>query len=205
MPEPLLPDTVYHIYNHANGNENLFRSDENYYYFLRKYSEYMYPLLDTYAYCLMPNHFHLMVRVRSEAEVLAYMKLKKPTLQGFETLGEFSKAVSQQFSHFLNGYTQAYNKMYDRRGSLFMQNFKRKLITDEVYFTQLIAYIHNNPVHHGFCKDLLDWPYSSFQAYLIDKPTKINRKYLEKWVANKSSLLEFHRHLKVDEKHFELI
>jgi putative transposase len=85
MPEPLLPYTVYHIYNHANGSENLFRCDENYHYFLRKYGEYMYPVVDTYAYCLMPNHFHLMVRVRSEAEVLAFLQKKQPTLQGFET------------------------------------------------------------------------------------------------------------------------
>lgn len=62
----LLPETVYHNYNHANGSEDLFRKDENYRYFLQKYSEYIYPIAETYAYCLMPNHFHLMVKVRSE-------------------------------------------------------------------------------------------------------------------------------------------
>jgi putative transposase len=157
MHEPLLSETVYHIYNHANGNENLFRTDENYHYFLRKYGEYMYPMFDTYAYCLMPNHFHLMVRVRSEADVLEYLRLTKPTLTGFKTLSEFSETISKQFGHLCNGYTQSYNKMYGRMGSLFIRPFKRKSVTDEVYFTQLIAYIHNNPVHHGICKDLLDW------------------------------------------------
>ncbi|MBX7226861.1 MAG: transposase [Chitinophagales bacterium] len=157
---PLLPDTVYHIYNHANGAENLFRSDENYYYFLRKYGAYIYPIADTYAYCLMPNHFHLMVRIRDEQTVLQHLQLKKPTLQanidltGFENL---SGLITLQFSNFFNAYAKAYNKMYLRRGSLFERQFKRKPITEEDYFLQLIAYIHYNPIHHGFCTDIFDW------------------------------------------------
>mgnify|MGYP000067432488 CR=1 FL=1 len=67
--------------------------------------------------------------------------------------------------------------MYKRRGSLFERPFKRKTITDENYFTQLIAYIHTNPIKHGFCKQILDWPHSSIHAYVINQPTKINRKY----------------------------
>jgi len=203
MLEPLLPETVYHIYTHANGNENLFRCEENYRYFLAKYAERMYSIVDTYAYCLMPNHLHLMVQIRSEDDVLTCLQSKKPTLQGFETLGGFSKAVSMQFSHFFNGYTQAFNKMYSRKGSLFIPNFKRKPITDDTYFTQLIAYIHNNPVHHGFCNDLLDWPYSSLHAYLVDKPTKLNKKYLEKWFGDRESLLDFHRQLQLNKEMFD--
>lgn len=198
----LLPETVYHVYNHANGSENLFRSDENYYYFLRKYAEYIYPVADTYAYCLMPNHFHLMIRIRSEEEVLKFLKLKQPTsdLTGFENL---SGLISQQFSHFFNAYTKAYNKLYERRGSLFERPFKRKAITDEQYFTQLIAYIHLNPVKHGFCKDLMDWKHSSIHSYLSNKPTKLNRDYLEKWFGNKEALLQFHKDLAFDYHLFE--
>ena len=216
MLEPLLPETIYHIYNHANGNENLFRTDENYQYFLRKYGEYMYPVFDTYAYCLMPNHFHFMVRVRSAGEVLAYLREHPtptlPTLTGFETLTgfktlsevEFSHTISQQFSHLCNGYTQAYNKMYGRRGSLFMRPFKRKPVLDAPYLTQLIAYIHNNPVHHGFCKEILDWPHSSLHAYLMDKPTKLNKKYLEDWFGNKEGLMRFHSLMMVDAFKFDI-
>lgn len=198
----LLPETVYHVYNHANGSENLFRSEENYHYFLRKYAEYIYPVADTYAYCLMPNHFHLMVRIRSEEEVLKFLKLKQPTsdLTGFQNL---SGLISQQFSHFFNAYTKAYNKLYERRGSLFERPFKRKAITDDQYFTQLIAYIHLNPVKHGFCKDLLDWKHSSIHGYLSSKATKLNRDYLEKWFGNKEALLQFHKDLVFDYHLFE--
>src|SRR5688500_11898719 len=102
MQIPLLPETIYHIYTHANGSENLFRSDANYNYFLKKYAEHIFPVAETFAYCLMPNHLHLAVQIRKEEEVLESLRLKKPTLQGFETLGGFSKAVSLQFSHLFN-------------------------------------------------------------------------------------------------------
>lgn len=198
MPDqriPLNPDHVYHIYTHANGSENLFREDENYYYFLRKYSEYIYPIAETYAYCLMPNHLHLMLRMRDEKKVLNFLRLKKPTLQGFETLGGFSKAISKQFSNLLNGYTQAYNKKYDRRGSLFIPNFKRKPIENDAYFTELIAYIHNNPLHHGFVNNVNDWPHSSWHSYLLDKPTKIARKEGISWFGGKEEFVKVHKEL----------
>jgi REP element-mobilizing transposase RayT len=180
MPQkriPLDPGRMYHIWTHANGSENFFRSDENYRYFLEKYTYYIYPVVETFAYCLMPNHLHLMVRVRREKEVLDFLRDKKdnPTLQGFKTLGGFSKIISRQFSHLFNSYTQAYNKKYDRKGSLFIPNFQRKEITSNEYFTRLIVYIHNNPVHHGFVKEAGDWPHSSWHAYLFDKATKIKR------------------------------
>ncbi|MEX2592037.1 MAG: transposase, partial [Anditalea sp.] len=60
------PGQTYHIYNHANGTENIFREEENYRYFLRQYEKYLGPVVNTFAYCLMPNHFHMLVRVREE-------------------------------------------------------------------------------------------------------------------------------------------
>lgn len=188
-------ETVYHVYTHANGSENLFRSEDNYRYFLERYGDHIYPVATTYAYCLMPNHLHLMIRIRSESEVLDFVRIKKddPSLQGFPAPGGISKIISQQFSNLFNGYTQAYNKCYTRRGSLFIPNFKRKRVSSDTYFTQLIAYIHNNPVKHGFVEQLFDWPHSSIHAYLLDKASKLDRKYLEDWLGNKEALLTFHR------------
>jgi putative transposase len=70
-------EKVYHVYTHANGNENLFLESKNYSYFLKKYVVYLHPVAETYAYCLMPNHLHLMVRVRREEEVLQFLLAKK--------------------------------------------------------------------------------------------------------------------------------
>ncbi len=186
-------ETVYHVYTHANGSENLFREEENYLYFIQRYANYIDPVAATYAYCLMPNHLHLMIRIRSEEEVLAFVRRKKPILQGFQTLGGFSNVISRQFSHLFNGYTQAYNKRYERRGSLFIPNFKRKSVCEEAYFARLVAYIHNNPVKHGFAKDLFDWPHSSIHAYLFDKPSRLDRRCLADWFGDRTALLKFHQ------------
>ena len=74
MRIPFEPDKMYHIYNHANGNDNLFYSDENYFYFLKRYSELLSPIVDTYAYCLMPDHFHWLVKIKSEKEVFDFLR-----------------------------------------------------------------------------------------------------------------------------------
>ncbi len=174
----LEPEGIYHIYTHANGFENLFQTEENYRYFLSKYRKYIQPVAETYAYCLMPNHFHLMIKIRSEAEVIDFLKNReKISYTFFETQKDFSRVISLQFSHWLNGYTQAYNKMYRRMGSLFISGFKRKIVDDEEYLMRLVFYIHNNPVHHGFTDRMSDWKHSSWQAYLDQDDSIINPTY----------------------------
>lgn len=192
---------TYHIWTHANGDENLFRSEENYTYFLKKYLHHVHPIVETYAYCLMPNHLHLMVKIRSEQEVLNFLKEKKKdsNLQGFENLGGFSKAISQQFSNLFNSYTKAFNKKYNRKGSLFIPNFKRKVIDSDEYFVRLIAYIHNNPIHHGFTKNLNDWPFSSWSAYMMKKNTKINMEEAMQWFGDKETFEAVHQQVKFEE------
>jgi putative transposase len=198
MPEPLLPEVAYHIYNHANGSEDLFRSEDNYRYFLKKYAEYIYPIADTFAYCLLPNHFHLLVRMRGEEELVAF---PFPHLTGFENLSGVEKMLvleklpgllSLQFSHFFNAYTKAFNKQQHRRGSLFERPFKRKPITDDGYFTQLIAYIHLNPVKHGFAHAFFGWKHSSIHSYATEHPSRLNRTYLQQWFGDRAALLQFH-------------
>jgi putative transposase len=183
-------NNVYHVYTHANGSENLFRAEENYQYFLKKYAEYLHPVAETFAYCLMPNHLHLMVRVRGEGELAA---AAEKHLQGFENLGG---VVSQRFSNLFNAYTKAYNKRYARKGSLFQPNVKRKPILHPTYFTALIAYIHNNPFHHGFTTDPQAWPYSSWHAYLADKPTKLQKQEGLNWFGGKEGFIRQHQQLK---------
>ena len=180
------PGTQYHIYNHANGFENLFRSDENYRYFLRRYEHFITPVADTFVYCLMPNHIHFLVRIKTEAEI-------ESTFGKFETFQKLEARVSKQFANLFSSYTQAYNKMYSRRGSLFIPNFKRKQITDDHYFTKLIYYIHANPVHHGFAKEIADWTWSSFHDILLETPSLVKREEIIQWFGNQEEFLKFHQ------------
>ena len=65
----MVPRETYHLYNHANGKENLFVEEKNYHFFLNKLSEHILPVCKIYAYCLMPNHFHLLIQVRTAEEL----------------------------------------------------------------------------------------------------------------------------------------
>lgn len=83
-------NTYYHIYNHANSSENLFKSDNNYTYFLIKYNQHISPIADTYAYCLIPNHFHFLARIKGEDAILKLpTEFPKLNPQGFENLEGF--------------------------------------------------------------------------------------------------------------------
>ena len=67
-PEPLQFGQYYHIYNRGNNRETLFREERNYPYFLSLFIKHVDPVVDTHAYCLMPNHFHLLVKVKGFEE-----------------------------------------------------------------------------------------------------------------------------------------
>jgi hypothetical protein len=79
-PSPLLYDTCYHIYNRGNNRENIFIQERNTQHFLNLYSKYIDPVADTFAYCLLRNHFHLAVRVKSEEEIIESTKTLKVSL-----------------------------------------------------------------------------------------------------------------------------
>lgn len=74
--------------------------------------------------------------------------------------------------------------MYDRKGSLFMMPFNRKLINSDEYFVRLIAYIHNNSTHHGFTSRPGDWPFSSWHAYVFNKLTRIRKDEAMQWFGD---------------------
>lgn len=160
----LHPGIYYHIYNHANGDDNLFREEKNYSFFLEKYHLHIDPIADTIAWCLMPNHFHLLVRIKDIDALLELKDLPKfKTLEGLvNDEAKRSHLLSKQFSNFFSSYSQAFNKVYQRRGSLFIKNFKRKEVRSDDYLKQLILYIHLNPLKHGFTKHTDDWSWTSY-------------------------------------------
>ena len=179
--ESLIPELSYHIYNHANGSDILFREEKNYFYFLERYKKFISPVADTFSYCLMPNHFHILVNIKKETEIVSAIDnssvIKKynslPSANEKENF--ISLYVSKQFSNLFSSYTQAFNKMYGRMGSLFMKNFKRKQIQGENYFIELIKYIHLNPVKDGFVKKPEDWKFSSYNTILSNESTFVKR------------------------------
>ena len=106
----------------------------------------------------------------------------------------------QQLSNFLNCYAKAFNKQYNRRGALFLDFTRRKEIKDEFYFSGLINYIHQNPVHHGFCKSPSEWDYSSYNSIIsINKSSKLERNAVFDWFGGIEEFIAFHQNEKFAE------
>ncbi len=118
-PSLLFHDTYYHIYNRGVNREDVFIEERNYGYFLLLYTKYIQPVAQTFAYCLLKNHFHLLVRIKAEEEIQLPQSLDQ-TLRVSETL-RVSRDLypSKKFSDFLNAYAKSINKAYGRTGTSF--------------------------------------------------------------------------------------
>jgi putative transposase len=202
------PGKFYHIYTHANGFENLFRENENYRYFLERYSNYIPDVADTWAWCLMPNHIHFLVQVKNEKELGEFLRRKMEEenashLTGLEDQSDvkhLSNKVILQFSHLFNSYTKSFNKRYKRRGSLFTRAFNRKEISSDHHLSTVIRYIHRNPVHHGFAGHPGDWAWSSFPKILSgNSPAWISADKIIQWFGSREAFSRFHEITERDE------
>jgi hypothetical protein len=192
-PAALESGQYYHIYNRGNDGANLFLEERNYLHFLRLYGHYIYPVADTYCYCLLRNHFHLLVRILTSEEQL----LRGLTLGTSEApaVPAKPKNASQQFGNLFNAYAKAINKCYGRTGSLFQNPFGRVRVTSEGYLVHLVAYIHQNPQRHRFVADFRYWPYSSYRTILARQPTRLQREEVLAWFQGPAAFRGAHDHL----------
>ena len=186
IKEPIEQGSYYHIYNRGNNRCDVFFDVDSYYYFLKLYDKYITPVADTLAWCLLKNHFHILVYIKLNHEInqdkLEFSTVEKPKVI----------SASRQFSHLFNAYTQGINKKFNRTGSLFESRFERKKITSDAYLQKVIFYIHNNPVHHGFTKNINLYPWSSYETIISDKPTKLKREDVIEFYHNKENFIEYH-------------
>ncbi|HNY03228.1 MAG TPA: hypothetical protein PKG48_11600 [Bacteroidales bacterium] len=180
----------YHIYNRGINGDEIFRDQQHYERFLRCYEKYIDPIADTFAWCLLRNHFHFLVRIKDKNQI----KLSSDGPPQQDILS--SPYLSRQFGNFFNSYAQSFNFRMKRTGSLFQTPFRRKLIDTETYFTTLIFYIHNNPVKHGFCEQMGDYPWSSYSTIISFTPTRLKRDRVIGWFDGRDNFIAFHRGVK---------
>ena len=192
-PLPLERGKTYHIFNRGNNRENLFREKENYDYFLRLYLKHIHPIADTYAYALLKNHFHFLVRLKTVDEIVADLDRS-----GFKNqTGLLTRTPSRAFGNFFVAYTKAFNKRYNRTGALFESPFERIPVEDDRYFDRLVIYIHQNPQKHRFVDDFRDWPYSSYGGIVSDQPSRLAREAIlnkfdgiDRFIAQHKALID---------------
>lgn len=178
-------NNLYHIYNQGNNRQNIFFSRDNYLFFLRKVQQHILPYADVLAWCLMPNHFHLLVATKLEETLRANLII----------LENFNHSIGKM----LSSYTRAINLQEERSGSLFRKACKAVCVTkidgmtssyfnskfgtilnrtlsEDEYSQVCFDYIHENSVRGGLVKRKEDWEFSSYLDYAeIRNGTLVNK------------------------------
>jgi putative transposase len=151
---PLVPGEYYHLYNRGANRQKIFFERENYLFFLRRVRTYLIGETQTsevsetsevyttiVAYCLMPNHFHLLVCPHDDQ-------------------------LSRRMQRFTISYTKAMNRRYERVGPLFQGQFQAAHVDRNEYLLHLSRYFHLNPVAAGWAEQPEDWEFSSYRDYV---------------------------------------
>jgi len=171
---PIEPGGTYHIYNRGNNFQDVFFRADDYLLFLNKLKQYLSNYSSIYAFALLPNHYHLLLRVIDNLEINKF---------------------SQQFLKFILSYTNKINFRDKRDGSLFLPNFKRIKIENEDYLKRLIYYINHNPVKHKVTNDFKSYKFSSYQIIVSEKPTSLAREKVRSYFGGLEEFIEYHDYL----------
>jgi putative transposase len=188
---PLEHGNYYHIYNRGINGCQLFKEKANYEHFLKLYAYFINPVAETYAWVLMKNHFHFLVRILEESEI-DFIR-PKPEKANIPYPLRKKYKPHQQFGNLFNAYAKAYNNRFNRTGSLFESPFERIPVTDDNYLKGLVYYIHKNPVKSGICQKMEDYMWSSYPAILSGKPTNLKRDKLFKWFGSREDFIAYHQ------------
>ncbi len=133
---------IYHIMMRGINRQIIFNEDDDYHRFLQALNHYKeISGYQIYAYCLMNNHIHLLIKVE------------------YEPLAQIMRRICGKFVYW-------YNKKYDRTGYLFQDRFKSEPVESDPYLLTVIRYIHQNPLKAGLVEKLEHYPWSSYHAYI---------------------------------------
>lgn len=165
----LIPGEYYHLYNRGVNRDNIFFQEDNWVYFLSRLRHYFTPQTSKLiAYCLMPNHYHLLLQIK---------------------IDEFGRKVMHPFS---TSYTKAINKQQSRVGSLYQGPYQFRHIKSDSDLLHLSRYIHRNPVEAGFTEAPEDWTNSSHLEYLsFSKRNIVNTQLVLSLFENIESYAQF--------------
>ena len=145
--------TIFHVYNHATDGQLLFYDDQDYEYFKIVFGMQLQKIsASIIAYCLMPNHYHFLIRQNDEAKIYKI------------------------FNYAFVSYARYYNKKYKRKGRIFRTPLQHKIVDDNTYLIQLCKYIHLNPVKAGLVDQPEDWEYSNYKEWVKMRDGKFYSK-----------------------------
>lgn len=190
---PILGGNYYHIFNRGSNRKNIFYSAANYDYFLRLLDQFLKGYVHFLAYVLLPNHFHLVIKVKDEVTESGKGNRSLQEENGSLSADlEIGKLVVRQLKRLFITYAMAINKQENRTGNLFDPKYKRLEIKDQDYLEFVIFYTHLNPEKHGITRNFRNYRYSSFQAITESGRTNIDRKLVLDIYGGKKSFIDYH-------------
>lgn len=182
---PLLGNEYYHVFNRGNAGMPLFYNEVNYHLFLKLYRSCVAPCCETWAYCLLPNHFHFLIKTASAVT-------HPSTGQRVTDKKAVGRLVSDGFRRLFLQYAQVVKEQEGIRGSVFIKPFRRLRVTEQAYLEQLIFYIHINPAKHGVQQAYKTYPFSSYQAHLTGKRSLVAREQVLALFAGVKHFDDYH-------------
>jgi REP element-mobilizing transposase RayT len=188
-PRDIIPDNFYHVYNRATERRTMFYSDKDYEYFIKKALFFKEKTnIKILAYCVLPNHWHFLLK-----------ETKKSTSKvNFSGASKFISLLS-------NSYTKYFNLNKNHSGRILQGPFKSKLVRDDNYLHNLIAYINLNHLKHKITKNIDDWSYTSHHDYLYQaKFNLIDKDYLIDFKGYKYSVDDYIKRINEINKKFNL-
>jgi REP element-mobilizing transposase RayT len=192
---PILGGSFYHIFNRGINRQILFYQIRNYEYFLRLIDQFLSDYIHLLAYCLLPNHFHLVLKVK-----------EKILLNGEEKSDEESigSTVVQQLKRLFVTYSMAINKQEHREGILFDPKYKRIEIEDDDYLLYAIYYTHYNPEKHQISRNFRLYEHSSYNAICEGNKSIVDRKYLLELFDDLHGFITYHNMLYAEKGEIDL-
>jgi putative transposase len=201
---PLTCGTFFHIYNRGNNRENVFLQERNFAYFMDLWWKHTHLIAETWAYCLLRNHFHAAVYIKNKEDLTglrddslhcdACVDIGANPSNPHQDLSGL-KEPSQYFSNFFNAYTRGVNIATERTGALFQRPFKRIPVESTPYLMRLIVYIHQNPQKHHFIEDFRTWNHSSYHQLTSRVPTRLQRDRILELFGSREDFIRIHQEI----------
>lgn len=189
---PIIGGNYYHLFNRGINRQTVFFTEDNYLYFFSLMKRYLISHMHILAYCLLPNHFHLIVKIKDELRYDTKSKQSIPP-QTVNDTAEIGKLASKQLARLFASYAMAINKQENRVGNLFDPKFKRLEITDHKHLEYGIFYTHYNPEKHGYVHNYRAYQFSSFRAITETRTTNLNRELVWDIFGGKTNFMQYHK------------
>lgn len=198
---PFSSNKYYHILFRSIDGVPLFKTEKEHIFFLEKWKRFTDPVFETWAYSLLNNHTHFIIKVKQQEEVIQTLctltdDAKTKAIREFLEKKEDSligPIIERQINSFMVSYTNTYNNIIERKGGLFQQPFRRTQITEDKHLQQAIVYVHANAQKHGLVKDFKVHSYSSYKSIIDNNEIFVNAKKVLDFFGGIDGFVSIHK------------